>query len=120
MLENGDGATIMLRMGMDRLPVKELRGLPYASEPTATEQDGQAVHVVHACDHDVHMTMGTATARDLAARQDEWQGTLPVIAQPADERGAGARMMLAGGLFEDFPTPDYNLSLHTLATLQAG
>lgn len=119
-LENGDGPTVMLRMDMDGLPVKEQTGLPYASEATATEQDGQAVHVMHACGHDVHMTVGTATARDLAARQGEWQGTLVVIAQPAEERGAGARMMLADGLFEQFPTPDYNLSLHTLATLPAG
>jgi hippurate hydrolase len=43
-----------------------------------------------------------------------------VIAQPAEERGAGAKAMLNDGLFERFATPDYNLSLHTLATLPAG
>ncbi|MFT4874420.1 M20 metallopeptidase family protein, partial [Congregibacter sp.] len=40
--------------------------------------------------------------------------------QPAEERGAGARDMLADGLFERFPQPDYNLSVHTIATLPAG
>jgi amidohydrolase len=119
-LENGEGPTVMLRMDTDGLPVKEQTGLPYASEATATEQNGQAVHVMHACGHDVHMTVGTGTAYNLAARRDEWQGTLVIIAQPAEERGAGARMMLADGLFERFPKSDYNLSLHTLATLPAG
>ena len=119
-LENGEGPTVMLRMDTDGLPVKEQTGLPYASEATATEQNGQAVSVMHACGHDVHMTVGTATARNLAAQRDEWNGTLVVIAQPAEERGAGARMMLNDGLFERFPKPDYNLSLHTLATLPAG
>mgnify|MGYP006270865215 CR=1 FL=1 len=119
-LENGPGPTVMLRMDMDALPVREQTGLPYASEVTATAQDGRPVHVMHACGHDVHMTVVTATARELAARRDGWRGTLLVIAQPAEERGAGARLMLADGLFERFPTPDYNLSLHTLATLPAG
>jgi hippurate hydrolase len=120
LLENGEGPTLMLRMDMDGLPVREQTGLAYASEATATEEDGQSVHVMHACGHDVHMTVGTATVRVLAARREEWSGTLMVIAQPAEERGAGARMMLEDGLFERFGTPDYNLSLHTLATLPAG
>lgn len=119
-LENGAGPTLMLRMDTDGLPVREQTGLPYASEVQAVEQGGQAVHVMHACGHDVHMAVVTAAAGELAARRSEWRGTLLVIAQPAEERGAGARMMLADGLFERFPRPDYNLSLHNIATLPAG
>ena len=119
-LENGDGPMVMLRMDTDGLPVKEQTGLPYASERRALEQTGQEVDVMHACGHDVHMTVGTETALNLARDRDAWRGTLMVIAQPAEERGAGAREMLADGLYERFGVPDYNVSLHTLATLPAG
>ena len=120
LLKNGEGPTVMLRMDTDGLPVQEQTGLPYASTVRATELDGQDVAVMHACGHDVHMTVVTASAGEMARRRDEWSGTLMVIAQPAEERGAGARLMLADGLFERFPQPDFNLSLHTIATLPAG
>ncbi|WP_439107937.1 amidohydrolase [Congregibacter sp.] len=120
MLSNGEGPTLMLRADMDGLPVAEDTGLSYASTVQATELNGQDVSVMHACGHDVHMTVVTAAALELLDRRDEWQGTLMVIMQPAEERGAGARDMLADGLFERFPQPDYNLSLHTIATLPAG
>jgi amidohydrolase len=119
-LKNGNGPMVMLRMDTDGLPVKEQTGLAYASERRALEQTGQEVDVMHACGHDVHMTVGTETALNLARDRDAWRGTLMVIAQPAEERGAGAREMLADGLFERFGVPDYNVSLHTLATLPAG
>ncbi|WP_439102217.1 amidohydrolase [Congregibacter sp.] len=120
MLENGEGPVLMVRADMDGLPVKEDTGLPYASTARATEMNGQDVSVMHACGHDVHMTVVMAAALELLERRDEWQGTLMVIMQPAEERGAGARDMLADGLFERFPQPDYNLSVHTIATLPAG
>ena len=119
-LENGEGPTLLMRADMDGLPVAEQTGLPYASEARATELDGREVSVMHACGHDVHMTVMLASALELQQRRDQWQGTLVVIMQPAEERGAGARDMLADGLFERFPVPDYNLSLHTSATLPAG
>ncbi len=119
-LANGDGPTVMLRMDTDGLPVKEETGLDYASIEQAVEQDGRNVSVMHACGHDVHMSVVTGAARQLASQRDAWQGTLVVIAQPAEERGAGARLMLEDGLFERFPKPDYNLSVHTIATLPAG
>ena len=120
LLRNGNGPTVMLRMDTDGLPVEEQTGLAYASRARAVEQNGQEVSVMHACGHDVHMTVGTETALNLAQRRNEWQGTLMVIAQPAEERGAGAKAMLNEGLFERFAKPDFNVSLHTLATLPAG
>ena len=66
MLRNGPGPTVMIRMDMDGLLVKEQTGLPYASEARAIEQTGQAVDVMHACGHDIHMTVGTETALMLA------------------------------------------------------
>ncbi|MGI9286140.1 MAG: amidohydrolase [Pseudomonadales bacterium] len=120
LMENGDGPTVMLRTDLDALPVEEQTGLPYASEVTATEQTGQQVSVMHACGHDIHMTAFVGAARTLAQQRDRWQGTLMMIGQPAEERGAGARLMLDDGLFTRFPRPDYNLALHANANMPAG
>ncbi len=119
-MKNGDGPTVMLRTDLDALPVKEQTGLPYASKVTATEQDGREVNVMHACGHDIHMTAFVGAARELAKQRDKWHGTLMMIGQPAEERGAGARLMLEDGLFTRFPRPDYNLALHAHANLPAG
>lgn len=119
-LKNGPGSTVMVRTDMDALPVREQTGKPYASTVTAVDENNQTVSVMHACGHDMHMTTAVGTARWLAAHRDQWQGTLMIVAQPAEERGAGARAMLADGLFERFPRPDYNLALHVSADLPAG
>jgi hippurate hydrolase len=54
----------------------------------------------------------------LSELKDQWKGTLVFIAQPAEERSGGAKAMLADGLFEKFPRPDYVLALHTSASLE--
>ena len=119
-LKNGDGPTVLLRTDMDALPILEKTGKPYASTATTVDEHGNTVNVMHACAHDVNMTVFTGTARRLTAMTDKWQGTLVMIAQPAEERGAGARAMLKDGLFERFPRPDYNLGMHVSASLPAG
>ncbi|MEQ8850244.1 MAG: amidohydrolase [Phycisphaerales bacterium] len=119
-MENGDGPTLLIRADMDALPVKEATGLPYASRVTAIEQTGQEVAVMHACGHDVHMTVWVGTARRLVASKDDWSGTLVMIAQPAEERGAGAKAMLEDGLFDRFPRPDANIALHVSGGHPAG
>ncbi len=119
-LRNGDGPTVLLRTDLDALPVAERTGLPYASQVKAVERTGQKVSVMHACGHDVHMTVFVGTARWLVRHRDDWSGTLVMIGQPAEERGAGARAMLEDGLFTRFPKPDYALALHVNAALPAG
>jgi len=52
--------------------------------------------------------------------KSEWSGTLVMIAQPAEEIGTGARLMLEDGLYQRFPKPDYALALHNSAELPAG
>jgi metal-dependent amidase/aminoacylase/carboxypeptidase family protein len=47
LLKNGEGPTVMLRADMDALPVRENTGLPYASEATATDREGNEVPVAH-------------------------------------------------------------------------
>jgi hippurate hydrolase len=111
-LKNGTGPTILVRTDMDALPVVEETKLPYASKVRARDKYGNDVGVMHACGHDMHMTCWVGVARVLAGMKDRWQGTLVFIGQPAEEIGTGARMMLADGLFERFPKPDYCLALH--------
>lgn len=119
-LRNGDGPTVLVRSDMDALPVKEQTGLKISSTATTTDDQGAVVPIMHACGHDVHMTSLVGTARRLVAMQDRWQGTLVMIGQPAEERVGGAKAMLADGLFEKFPRPDYNIALHVSATMAAG
>ncbi len=119
-LKNGDGPTVMLRTDLDALPVREQTNVDYASAVTTMDDLGNQVSVMHACGHDVHMTVFVGTARRLVAMRDQWSGTLVMIGQPAEERGAGARAMLDDGLYERFPLPDYNVALHTSAGMPAG
>lgn len=118
--KNGDGPTIMIRTDLDALPIQEKTGLKYASTKTMTGRDGQATYTMHACGHDVHMTVFTGSARRLIANKTKWSGTLVMIGQPAEERSGGAKAMLAEGLFSKFPRPDYNLAIHVSANLPAG
>lgn len=119
-LKNGEGPTVLVRTDMDALPVIEQTGLDYASKVRTRDKNGREVGVMHACGHDMHMTVWSGTARVLAGMKDRWKGTLIFIGQPAEEIGAGARMMLEAGLFKKFPRPDYGLALHCAANLPHG
>ncbi len=119
-LRNGEGPTVLVRADMDALPVKEETGLPYASTVKTKDPNGKEVYVMHACGHDIHMTTWLGTARFLATHKDLWAGTVVFIGQPAEERGGGSKAMLADGLYERFPVPDYALALHVKANLPAG
>ena len=119
-LRNGPGPTVLVRTDMDALPVQEQTGLPYASAVTAKDPAGKEVPVMHACGHDLHMACAVGTARVLNALKDKWAGTLILIGQPAEERGSGARAMLADGLFKRFPRPDFCVALHDDADIAAG
>ncbi|WP_416351540.1 M20 metallopeptidase family protein [Parashewanella curva] len=118
--KNGKGPTVMIRTDMDALPVTEQTGLPYASTVTSTNEQGEKVGVMHACGHDLHMTSFIGTATMLMNKKDQWRGTLIMIAQPAEEYGAGAKAMLKAGLYKDFPIPDHIIGLHDHAGLPAG
>ena len=101
----------MIRADMDGLPLKEDNDLDYISTAVQVGPDGKEFPVMHACGHDVHITALVGTARQMAARRDQWSGTLVLIGQPAEERISGARAMLDDGLYERFPKPEYAHSL---------
>jgi amidohydrolase len=119
-MKNGDGPTVLIRTDLDALPVKEQTGLPYASTVAGVNQMGEKVSVMHACGHDIHMTTFVGTARELARLKDQWSGTVVMIGEPAEERGAGAKAMIGDGLFTRFPKPDFNIAFHDAANLPAG
>lgn len=117
---NGTGKVVMLRTDMDALPIKETTGLPYASNIIMKNTEGVDVPVMHACGHDLHMTMWLGTIKTLISLKDEWQGTILAVAQPAEEGSGGAGPMIKDGLFKRFPKPDYAFSCHASPDLPAG
>ncbi|MET0310083.1 MAG: amidohydrolase [Sphingomonas sp.] len=119
-LKNGAGPVLLIRADMDALPVIEQTGLPFASKVRATTDEGMETGVMHACGHDTHMATWIGTLRNLAAMKAQWHGTVVMIAQPAEERGMGARMMLEDGLFTRFPKPQFAIAFHDSASQPAG
>lgn len=119
-MKNGPGPIVMVRADMDALPVTEQTGLTGASKVRVTTAEGVETGVMHACGHDTHMAAWVGVARLMAANKDKWSGTLVMIGQPAEERGAGARMMLEDGLYTRFPKPEYVLAFHDAAQFPAG
>lgn len=118
-LNNGAGPQILYRTDMDALPMNEKTGLSYESQ-LMTTYNGQEVGTMHSCGHDMHMATWLGTARAMVAMKDQWKGTLMMIGQPAEEIGAGAKMMLDAGLYDRFGVPDYGLGLHCNPTIKAG
>jgi amidohydrolase len=120
LMKNGAGPTVMVRTDMDALPVEEQTGLPYASTVTTRNDKGDEVHVMHACGHDVHMSIFVGVVRSLAKVKDRWHGTIVFVGQPAEEALGGARALLDDGLYTKFPKPDFALGFHDNAQIQTG
>jgi amidohydrolase len=114
LLQNGEGPTVMLRADMDALPVRENTGLPYASEATAADREGNEVPVAHACGHDMHTACLVGATALLAQATDGWSGTLMAVFQPAEETAEGAQAMIDDGLFDRFPKPEVVLGQHVM------
>lgn len=88
-LERGHGPCIALRADMDALPGEEKTGLPFASKNP---------HAVHACGHDGHMAMVLGAA--MLLKEDPPAADVRFVFQPAEEKGGGARTVLASGELE--------------------
>jgi hippurate hydrolase len=119
-VKNGAGPTVMIRAELDALPVLEKTGLAYASHATTHNDEGVEVPIMHACGHDLHMSVGMGTAAILAQNKANWHGTFIYVGQPAEERIVGATAMLKDGLFTRFPKPDYVFAVHDTNYAPAG
>jgi hippurate hydrolase len=94
---------IGLRADMDALPIVEATGVDWSSCHHG---------VMHACGHDGHTAMLLAAA-EVLARDGDFDGTLNLIFQPAEEGGGGALKMMEDGLFERFPC-DAIFAMHNM------
>ncbi|MBF6991422.1 MULTISPECIES: M20 aminoacylase family protein [Cupriavidus] len=109
-LRKGDGSkAIGIRADMDALPIQEQTGLAYASTIAGK---------MHACGHDGHTAILLCAAKYLAESVD-FNGTLNLIFQPAEENEGGALRMLEDGLFERFPC-DEVYALHNSPGMPVG
>ena len=87
------GRGVGLRADMDALPMQEFNTFAHTSQHAGK---------MHACGHDGHTAMLLAAAQHLSAHRD-FDGTVYLIFQPAEEGGGGAREMIKDGLFDKFP-----------------
>ncbi len=94
------GPVIAWRADMDGLPITEDTSEPFASICRDTLGSGADVGVMHACGHDIHMSVALGALRELADVRDHMPGTVVWIFQPAEEIGAGAAALLDAGVLD--------------------
>lgn len=110
-LRNGSSPRKLgLRADMDALPIVEATGAEYTSRHQGC---------MHACGHDGHTTILLAAAKYIASESCEFNGTVHLIFQPAEEAIGGADLMIKEGLFERFPC-DRVFALHNMPGLPTG
>jgi hippurate hydrolase len=102
--EQKPGKTILLRGDMDALPIREETDLEFRSETGN----------MHACGHDFHTSMLLGAARLLRNHEDEIEGTVKLMFQPAEETLTGAKLMIDAGILEN-PKVDAAMMIHVFS-----
>ena len=101
------GRTILIRADMDALPIEEAAEVEYRSETPGR---------MHGCGHDMHTAMLLGAARLLKAHEDELEGTVKLMFQPAEELFQGADDMIGAGVLEN-PHVDAAVMIHVVPGL---
>lgn len=108
---NDSRKVVALRADIDALPITEANEVPYKST-----KEG----IMHACGHDVHTSSLLGAARILHTLKDEFDGTIKLIFQPAEERlPGGASIMIREGVLEN-PRPESIIGQHVHPPLEVG
>lgn len=98
------GKVFLIRGDMDALPIKEEADVDFASD------SGR----MHACGHDMHTAMLLGAARLLKMHEDEIEGTIKLMFQPAEEIFEGSHDMIEAGVLKN-PDVDAALMIHVMA-----
>ncbi len=106
---DGERPVVLLRGDMDALPVEELTGEEFAS------RNGN----MHACGHDLHMTILVGALRALCEARDQLAGDVVFMFQPGEEGLDGARYMIEEGVLEAAgPRPIAAYAIHVWSSLE--
>ncbi len=106
---NGEGKKMAFRADMDALPILEDNDLEYKSKNSG---------IMHACGHDIHMSVQMGLILALLKSKDKWSGTANFYFQPAEETIGGAKRMLESGVNDE--KNDRILSFHSAPELKFG